>query len=1159
MNEGFGSRGIVQPEDDCDESERIDSVSGFKDHQYSQRLEFAFYFLTFGFGFIIFRWYPSLRLRLLMHPCPLSMAHYVIVKQGDGIEVVCTVIYLSEQPGVSHLLSSDSDVSGLRLINHRCKRYMYDPSSLAFRKVEFNINIECEKIHTQHGKGVLDPNDYHERLAYYGANLVSVPLKSDVGLLLDEVLHPFFVFQLFSITLWLLEQYFIYAVTIFVVSFGSAVHSLGQTKANILDLKRLAEYECTVTVRRYHRKSRVLSSSLVPGDVVEVEQDMRLPCDGILVEGGCIMNESSLTGESVPVFKSSLPSGNAEGAAANYDEEKDKKHTLFAGTHVLQPKPSVDGNVYLLVSRTGYSTANGKLVSSILFPKPTTFKFYQDSFKFIGVLFIIASFGFMYSFIHLLSMNMSFWLVLIRAGDLVTIIVPPALPVAMTVGTTFALKRLNAQKIFCIRPSCINVSGKINVMCFDKTGTLTEDGLDVFGVLPTVDSRFLPFGQDISGSPQAMLEILAACHSIAVVNRRLIGDPLELRMVEATGWTLHEPPPSVKHGFLVPAIMCAKNTTPLDCDTFLDPISAQAGPSLSTPMLEDTSLSDITSTVGDVDNQCAVLHRYEFTSGLQRMSVLVKPRNEKGVVALIKGAPEKIRDLCLPGSVPQDFQERLEEYTRHGYRVIACARKSLPHVRLEMIPRLLRSEVEKDGVFCGLLVLENKLKPSTSGVITTLARANIRSIMVTGDNVLTAISVGRTSKILPQDLPIYLGEISLANTGSQFVEDRNEEVSDISTIRRHQPTESVYEVKWTNIDYPFVILNPNTLTPEIRPGVEMASHAIPTDYLTKPFEFAITGHVFDALYAKHLADSKARKEREEAAWRKLYDPSPASRDLEMESIETPQSPFTPAVALHSNSTFKSMQYPRMSLEWLLDRCRVFARMTPDNKAELVESYNEMGYYTGFCGDGANDCGALKAAQAGISLSEAEASIAAPLTSQVATIDCVVTVIREGRAALSTSFQSFKFMAMYSLIQFMTVLQMYTLGITLADMQFLFIDLFLVLPLAVSMGRTGPYHRLSTKQPPGTLISRPVLLSLIGHALIQGLLQFSAHHLVKQQDFFSGLSSFACDLVSVELFAPKVTFKPESGPPKKITNCPGLHFELFYLFFLPSLFLDIKLT
>lgn len=67
------------------------------------------------------------------------------------------------------------------------------------------------------------------------------------------------------------------------------------------------------------------------------------------------------------------------------------------------------------------------------------------------------------------------------------------------------------------------------------------------------------------------------------------------------------------------------------------------------------------------------------------------------------------------------------------------------------------------------------------------------------------------------------------------------------------------------------------------------------------------------------------------------------------------------------------------------------------------------------GDGANDCGALKAAAVGISLSETEASVAAPLTATSGNIECVLDVIKEGRAALVTSFTCFKFIALYSMI------------------------------------------------------------------------------------------------------------------------------------------------
>ena len=68
-------------------------------------------------------------------------------------------------------------------------------------------------------------------------------------------------------------------------------------------------------------------------------------------------------------------------------------------------------------------------------------------------------------------------------------------------------------------------------------------------------------------------------------------------------------------------------------------------------------------------------------------------------------------------------------------------------------------------------------------------------------------------------------------------------------------------------------------------------------------------------------------------------------------------------------------------------------MSPDEKHELIVRLQSIGYCCCFCGDGANDCGALKAADVGISLSEAEASVAAPFTSRVFNISCVPEVIR----------------------------------------------------------------------------------------------------------------------------------------------------------------------
>jgi hypothetical protein len=118
----------------------------------------------------------------------------------------------------------------------------------------------------------------------------------------------------------------------------------------------------------------------------------------------------------------------------------------------------------------------------------------------------------------------------------------------------------------------------------------------------------------------------------------------------------------------------------------------------------------------------------------------------------------------------------------------------------------------------------------------------------------------------------------------------------------------------------------------------------------------------------------------------------------------------------------------------LVKAKIFARMSPDQKLELIERLQNLGYCVSMCGDGANDCSALKSADVGVSLSSAEASVAAPFTSHKQDIECVLEVIRQGRAALVTSFSCFKYMALYSMIQFGSVSLLYSQLVNLGDFQ-----------------------------------------------------------------------------------------------------------------------------
>lgn len=101
---------------------------------------------------------------------------------------------------------------------------------------------------------------------------------------------------------------------------------------------------------------------------------------------------------------------------------------------------------------------------------------------------------------------------------------------------------------------------------------------------------------------------------------------------------------------------------------------------------------------------------------------------------------------------------------------------------------------------------------------------------------------------------------------------------------------------------------------------------------------------------------------------------------------------------------------------LAPHTKIFGRCTPNDKVSIVTSFVEQGETTLFCGDGGNDCGALKAAHVGIALSDAEASFVAPFTSLDKTITSVVSVLKEGRCALASALAAYKYMIMYGQVE-----------------------------------------------------------------------------------------------------------------------------------------------
>ena len=1074
------------------EEDLVAGIAGYQTTYWKLIIYNIICFLTLGLAALICRWIPRWRIKMMGKQVPLGKAEWLVVEDEYGSMEIPKVsrkwynrnlstflppkkvehfnddnsgsIHINVNPnddshpvkcnndnldsnshasknregsimtGVSHAYTIDDIdpiVPILISFEYRYMTLFYDPLDDLFKLS--NSWIDEKWCHYPDIKDGITESNYRCRKMIFGDNIIEIKEKSVLKLLVDEVLHPFYVFQIFSIFLWLADSYYYYAFCIFFISILSITESLIETKSTFERMRKMSRFDCDVRVWRSGFWKEINSDDLVPGDIYEVSDPSlsTYPCDSILLTGDCIVNEAMLTGESVPVSKLPISPECVKDLEMEFNGAKFSnrfsKSFLYNGTKIVRVRyGSSKGSggkepATALVVRTGFNTTKGALVRSMLLPKPTGFKFYEDSFKYIGVMSMIAGFGFIFSTINFLKLGLPWKVIVLRALDLITIVVPPALPATLTIGTNFALNRLRQKSIFCIAPMRVNIGGKLDVLCFDKTGTLTEEGLDIMGIHisnPIRDRQEHEFSEMLSSiydilesdipNSEKIFTAMLTCHSLKLINDEYVGDPLDENMFRFVGWDMIEDPneSSILHDFIESKVLL-------------------------------TSSSPILFKKAGVPSHWIQLKEFEFISQLRRMSTICinfsnnYSQSSQEIEVYVKGAPEVIETICLKESVPANYNELLYHYTHNGYRIIACASKKLKNPSknpndLSFVGKLKRESVEFDLEFIGFIVFENKLKNSTTETIEQLGEADLRTIMCTGDNVLTAVSVGKGCKIVGERTKVFIPSFDYDNFPKQFDDD------EYADTDRRISSNDIPPIIWSEVDNPELVLDRATLAPL---DINQDNN----------YCLAVTGDIFKFILTE-LADME------------LY------------------------------------------IEMILMKSSIFARMSPDEKHELVSQLQKLDYTVGFCGDGANDCGALKAADIGISLSEAEASVAAPFTSRIFEISCVLDVIKEGRASLVTSFSCFQYMSLYSAIQFISVSILYKEGSNLGDFQFLYIDLALIIPIAVFMSWSKPYSVIAKKKPTANLISPKIIIPLLGNISILLAGQLLAWFFIRHEKF-----------------------------------------------------------
>lgn len=627
------------------------------------------------------------------------------------------------------------------------RRFLYDTEAQSFRTLQYDIDVEPKPTigSFQASRGIEKQSELTRIEQHYGINTFDIPVPTFTELFKEHAVAPFFVFQIFCVGLWMLDDYWYYSLfTLFMlVAFESTV--VWQRQRTLTEFRGMSIKPYDMWVFRLGKWVEVQSDALLPGDLASVtrtKEDGGVACDMLLVEGTAIVNEAMLSGESTPLLKDSVMLRPAD---APLDAEGlDKNAFLWGGTKVLQvthgnpelEKPKLpsgvptppDNGALAIVIKTGFETSQGSLVRTMIYSTERVSANNVEALLFILFLLIFAIAASWYVWDEGVRKDRKRSKLLLDCILIVTSVVPPELPMELSLAVNTSLAALAKLAIFCTEPFRIPFGGRIDVACFDKTGTLTGEDLVVEGIAgvgltksDTPDTREADGAHStITQVPEAALEtqlVLATAHALVRLDEGdIVGDPMEKATLSSLGWTL------------------GKN----------DVLSSTA---------------KTTGAVGSVQ----IKRRFQFSSALKRQSSVamvngVNPKTGqkiRGTFAGVKGAPETIMKMLV--EVPADYEETYKYFTRKGSRVLALAYKQLTvdsELGSAKINDLKREKIESELTFAGFLVLHCPLKEDAKEAVQMLNESSHRVVMITGDNPLTAVHVAREVEIVDRDVLI---------------------------------------------------------------------------------------------------------------------------------------------------------------------------------------------------------------------------------------------------------------------------------------------------------------------------------------------------------------------------------------------------------------------
>ena len=478
---------------------------------------------------------------------------------------------------------------------------------------------------------------------------------------------------------------------------GSGLIKVFVSEAAQRKVLQMATFVGYAKVYRNNRWTEVPCQDLVVGDVIEVLRSSEpLSVDCVLTNGEVVVDESSLTGESLPVSKVQLEDGYAKFSK----EGNAKNNILFAGTTVLETHQESDvAKVQAIVLATGGSTEKGKLVRDILYPLPYSFV-YNEHLKVVIPLLILWGIIMLFVSMVLLEItNVSAWFYGMFS---ISQVLSPVLPAVLVIGQSVASERLRAKGIICVDFNRITLAGKVKVFCFDKTGTLTKEGLEFGGVKEVVNNKMKPTLSDFNSFSYQMQVAMQTCHSLSLAQNQVVGNFVDQEMFKATNASI------------------------------------------------DSKINSFIHTEKR-DTSFTILKRFEFSHAHAYMSAVCRDNSSERAHVFIKGSYEKIMTMANPDSIPTDFELVAKQLASEGFYIIAIAGRELSQSELPD-KNTSRESFESNVRLLGVLLFRNELKHDTPQALQKLRKGGCRTVMVTGDHPNTAIFIARSAGMFRDEI-----------------------------------------------------------------------------------------------------------------------------------------------------------------------------------------------------------------------------------------------------------------------------------------------------------------------------------------------------------------------------------------------------------------------